>query len=137
MKKLIIILLLQPLLCIAAEEQDFICEVRAAQKVSATGVIEESNFSGFAEAFLNKTFAVDRKTGIIVGAQSFKNNNPGNLAVHDEAFNSYTVISSIGAGVHSILQIGFWSGDDYGINEGELPFVLIQTNVILSGICSH
>ena len=117
---------------------DFSCEVKAVQAVSKEGIVEPENFSGTAELlYLNKIFSVDRKTGIIVRDPAFENNSIVEPEVFDDPFNSFVVISGTGQ-LHHILQIGFWSANSWWDGpENELPFLMIQTNVILSGICTN
>lgn len=106
---------------------DYKCVVKSASQVTEEGKPKEVESWGF---YVGKEFAVERNSGVIIG-EHFKNNlTPTKPAVYDHFVNGYSVIAVSNDQVYSYLQVNNFE------ESKQKPFILIQTNVVLTGTCT-
>lgn len=108
------------------KKTDYKCTVKKASQITNKGKPEEVESWSF---YVGKDFVVERNSGVISGEQ-FKNNIASiKPAVFDHFVNGYSVVASANDQVVSYLQINNFEESE------QKPFILIQTNVVLTGTC--
>ena len=109
------------------KKTDYKCTVKKASQITNKGEPEEVESWNF---YIGKNFVVERNSGVISGEQ-FKNNIASiKPAVFDHFVNGYSVVASANDQVVSYLQINNFE------ESKQKPFILIQTNVVFTGICT-
>ncbi|MFT4756956.1 MAG: hypothetical protein ACI91R_001606 [Vicingaceae bacterium] len=109
------------------QKTDYKCTIKNANQITKDGKPAEVESWNF---YLGKEFTVERKSGVISGKQ-FKNNIASiKPIVYDHFANGYSVIAATNDQVYSYLQVNNFEESQ------KKPFILIQTNVVLTGICS-
>ena len=105
---------------------DYKCIVKNASQLTDKGKSEEVESWRF---YVGKEFVVERNSGVISGEQ-FKNNIASiEPTVFDHFVNGYSVVASANEQVVSYLQVNNFE------KSKQKPFILIKTNVVLTGTC--